>query len=58
MEELLQVIIYADTRSEMNYKFYVESLNLLLVLFSGQMMLAPNAKEDTLFIRLLLDNLR
>lgn len=58
LEELLQVLIYGNTSTEMNYTFYVEVIHLLIVLFSGQMMQSPGAKEDTLFIKIMLDSLR
>ena len=38
LEELIQVILLSSTHSEMNYNFYVECLDLLMILFSGQMM--------------------
>ncbi|KAJ3225643.1 hypothetical protein HK099_006476 [Clydaea vesicula] len=37
LEELFHVLIYADTVSQANYEFYIEAINLLLVLFASQL---------------------
>nr|KAJ3420075.1 hypothetical protein HK105_006145 [Polyrhizophydium stewartii] len=58
LEELLHVVIYANTTTAANYEFYVDAINLLLVLLSGQ--LARSAIEpadNDHFMVTLMDNL-
>ena len=49
------VIVSGDTQKECGYTFYIEVIHLLIVLFSGQLMQSPNSKEETLFIKLLME---
>ncbi|KAJ3086490.1 hypothetical protein HK102_013049 [Quaeritorhiza haematococci] len=37
LEELFQIIIYADTSTATGYEFYLETLNVLIVFFSTQL---------------------
>eukprot|EP00842_Homolaphlyctis_polyrhiza_P001841 jgi/Hompol1/2658/HPOL_005483-RA len=58
LEELLHVIIYADTQSLSSYEFYLETINLLLVLLSGQMIRGTSdACENDRIMHILLNDL-
>ncbi|KAI9209840.1 Dymeclin [Polychytrium aggregatum] len=58
LEELFHVIIYADTKQQQNYEFYIEALNLLIVLFSTQMKgSSVEAGNDNYFLDILMNHL-
>ncbi|KAJ3275522.1 hypothetical protein HDV01_000349 [Terramyces sp. JEL0728] len=53
MEELLQTLIFADTNSPINYSFYLETIDLVLILFSSQLYSPISSKtSDHLFLDL------
>ena len=61
MEELLQIVIYSNTKTFLNYQVYLECLHLLLNLMSTQMFSIPSSSTDQrqeldLFWILLLDD--
>ncbi|KAH6572968.1 hypothetical protein BASA60_006314 [Batrachochytrium salamandrivorans] len=58
LEELLHVVIYANTTTSLNYEFYLEAINLLLVLLSSQMIhVSSEVVDKSYFLLILLDNL-
>ncbi|KAI9091866.1 Dymeclin [Phlyctochytrium arcticum] len=56
LEELLHVLIYADARTPANYEFYLQTLNLLIILFSTQLN-GSGAVEGEYFLEVLLGRL-
>ncbi|KAL5037624.1 hypothetical protein RTP6_005029 [Batrachochytrium dendrobatidis] len=58
LEELLHVVIYANTVTASGYEFYLETINLLLVLLSTQLTHGnTEATENDLFLQIVLQNL-
>jgi hypothetical protein len=48
MEELLQIIIYSNTKTFLNFQVYLECLHLLLNLLSTQMFTIPSTSNNQL----------
>ena len=57
LEELLQALVYAQTDNSVNYEFYVEILNTLLVLISSQLSNPAHDRESDMFLNLVFAHL-
>ncbi|KAJ3292091.1 hypothetical protein HK104_005566 [Borealophlyctis nickersoniae] len=58
LEELFQLLIYGMTETPSNYEFYVEALNLLIVMFSTQLgRTAADASQGNYFLDITLGRL-
>ncbi|KAJ3257251.1 hypothetical protein HK103_004805 [Boothiomyces macroporosus] len=56
MEEILQTLIFADTTSPMNYSFYLETIDLVTILFSSELYSPITSKTvDHLYLDLALN---